>query len=138
MAGWSLWVVGGWVLEATHGVGGYSTSPRNAWALLNGNCAGNTILIGEGSGNCLWDAPEFSRRQRRKLQGLAHGSCWPGAEEPGSKHDLEGKGVTGEMARSGFSYGNGKTHATGCESSPRTHLFVALTHSAVEESSMTP
>ena len=27
------------------------------------------ILIGEGSGNYLWDAPEFSSHQRRKLQG---------------------------------------------------------------------
>ena len=70
--------------------------------------------------------------------GLVHGNCWPGAEEPGEKADLKGKGAAGEMARSGFSYGNCKTHATGCESSPRTHLFVALTHSAVEESSMTP
>ena len=60
MAGCSLWVVGGWVVAAKHGVGGYSTSSRNAWALLNGNCAGNMILIGEGSGNYLWGAPEFS------------------------------------------------------------------------------
>ena len=27
------------------------------------------ILIGEGRGNYLWGAPEFSRHQRRKLQG---------------------------------------------------------------------
>ena len=27
-------------------------------------------------------------------KGLVHGSCWPDAEEPGSKHDLEGKGAT--------------------------------------------
>ena len=80
----------------------------------------------------------FRETSAASCKGLVHGSCWPDAEEPGSKHDLEGKGATREMARSGFSYGNGNTHATGCGSSPRTHLFVALTHSAVEESSMTP
>ena len=80
----------------------------------------------------------FRDTSAASCKGLVHGSCWPDAEEPGSKHDLEGKGATREMARSGSSYGNGKTHATGCESSPHTHLFVALTHSAVEESSMAP
>ena len=52
MAGCSLWVVGGWVVAANHGVGGYSTPTRNAWALLNGICAGNMILLGEKSGKC--------------------------------------------------------------------------------------
>ena len=47
------------MVAANHGVGGYSTSSRNAWALLNGNCAGNMILIAEGSGNYLWGAPEL-------------------------------------------------------------------------------
>ena len=36
-------------------------------------------------------------------EGLVHGSCWPDAEDPGTKHDLEGKGATREMATSGFS-----------------------------------
>ena len=31
--------------------------------------------------------------------GLVHGNCWPGAEEPGQKADLKGKGAAGEMAR---------------------------------------
>ena len=66
--------------------------------------------------------------------GLVHGSCWSGAEEPGTKHDLKGKGAAGEMARSGFSYGNCKKHATGCDSSLRTHLFVASTRSVAKES----
>ena len=52
MAGCSLWVVGGWVVAANHGVGGYNTPTRNAWALLNGICAGNMILLGEKSGKC--------------------------------------------------------------------------------------
>jgi hypothetical protein len=34
--------------------------------------------------------------------GLVHGNCWPGAEEPGEKADLKGKGAAGEMARSDF------------------------------------
>ena len=79
----------------------------------------------------------FRDTSAASCKGLVDGGCWPDAEEQGSNHDLKGKGATREMARSGFSYGNGKTHATGCGSSPRTHLFVALTHSAVEESSMT-
>ena len=44
--------------------------------------------------------------------GLVHGSCWPDAEEPGSKHDLKGKGATREMATSGFSYGKCKGNTT--------------------------
>ena len=85
MAGCSLWVVGGWVVAANHGVGGYSTSSRNAWALLNGNCAGNMILIGEGSGNYLWGAPEFSRHQRRKLQGPCPWQLLAGCRRAGLK-----------------------------------------------------
>ena len=87
MAGCSLWVVGGWVVAANHGVGGYSTPTRNAWALLNGNCAGNMILhvIGEGSGNYLWGAPEFSRHKRRKLQGLCPWQLLAGCRKAGLK-----------------------------------------------------
>jgi hypothetical protein len=44
MAGCSIWVVEGWAVAANHGVGGYSTSSRNAWALLNGNSDRNRIL----------------------------------------------------------------------------------------------
>jgi hypothetical protein len=31
--------------------------------------------------------------------GLVHGNCWPGAEEPGEKADLKGKGAAGENLR---------------------------------------
>ena len=37
-------------------------------------------------------------------EGLVHGSFWPDAEEPGKKHDLQGKGAALRMATSGFSY----------------------------------
>ena len=53
----------------------------------------------------------FRDTSAASCKGLVHGSCWPDAEEPGSKHDLEGKGATREMATSGFSYGKCKGHA---------------------------
>jgi hypothetical protein len=33
----------------------------------------------------------FRDTSAASCKGLVHGSCWPDAEEPGSKHDLEGK-----------------------------------------------
>ena len=46
----------------------------------------------------------FRDTSAASCKGLVHGSCWPDAEEPGSKHDLEGKGANREMATSGFTY----------------------------------
>ena len=53
----------------------------------------------------------FRDTSAASCKGLVHGSCWPDAEEPGSKHDLKGKGATREMATSGFSYGKCKGNA---------------------------
>ena len=36
---------------------------------------------------------EFRDATAATCEGLAHGSCWPDAEEPGEKYDLEGKGA---------------------------------------------
>ena len=80
----------------------------------------------------------FRDTSAASCKGLVHGSCWPDAEEPGSKHDLEGKGATREMATSGFSYGKCKGNAKWCVDAARTHLFVAWARPHVEGSSLTP
>ena len=55
-----------------------------------------------------WARLNFRDASAATCEGLAHGSCWLDAEELGTKHDLEGKGSTREMATSGFSYGKCK------------------------------
>jgi hypothetical protein len=127
MAGWSLWVVGGWVVTALQGVGGYITSSRNAWALLKGNCAGNMILIGEGSGNYYGARLNFRDTSATSCKGLVHGGCWPHAEEQGSNHDLEGKGGYGEMATSGHL----TSDSLACRVSFFARLFCTRTRPAI-------
>ena len=81
----------------------------------------------------------FRDTSAASCKGLVHDSCWPDAEEPGSKHDLEGKGATREMATSGFTYnGKCKGNARWCVDAARTHLFVAWARPHVEGSSLAP
>ena len=65
--------------------------------------------------------------------GLVHGSCWLGAEEPGTKHDLKGKGAAGGMAREvALAKGIAKSTLLGVTAPP------VRTRSVVEESMLAP